>query len=147
MKQRQSRHEAQNGVLHEAFASQTLFLTTKLYLIFLPLSTARLFGFAFFGKSAVTGRKAAVCGEAAHSPLPEATAKTKPQVLSAAVPPKEESFPKPQRSPPLIIYRLPNRKNRLCGEQFSFGTESGRDRNYALRITHYAFSFITSSSF
>ena len=41
MKQRQSRHEAQNGVLHEAFASQTLFWTTKLYLIFLPLSTAK----------------------------------------------------------------------------------------------------------
>ncbi|MGN1195401.1 MAG: hypothetical protein ACI4SB_07945, partial [Acutalibacteraceae bacterium] len=41
--------------------------------------------------------KAAVCGEAAHLPLPQATANTKPQVLSAAVRPSDEACHKAAR--------------------------------------------------
>ncbi|MGN1195270.1 MAG: hypothetical protein ACI4SB_07285, partial [Acutalibacteraceae bacterium] len=41
--------------------------------------------------------QAAMCGEAARLPLPQATAKTKPQVLSAAVRPSDETFPKAAR--------------------------------------------------
>ena len=58
-----------------------------------------------------TGSKAPGCGEAAL--LPPQAAKTKPQVLAGAVPPWEEIRPKPQRFPPLIIYRLPDTKKPL----------------------------------
>ncbi|MGN1195523.1 MAG: hypothetical protein ACI4SB_08570, partial [Acutalibacteraceae bacterium] len=50
--------------------------------------------------------KAAVCGEAAHLPLPVATAKQNRKVLSAAVRPSDETCPKPPDLPSLIIYKL-----------------------------------------
>ena len=59
------------------------------------------------------------------------------KVLSAAVPPPDEAFPKPPGLPPLMIYRLP------YTEKFILRVESCRRYSVnprpQLRITHYEF--------
>ena len=61
-------------------------------------------------KILLTAPRAAVCGEAAHLPLPAAAAKQTRTGLPAAVLPSDESHPEAADLPSLIIDRLPAAK-------------------------------------
>ena len=60
--------------------------------------------------------KAAGCGEAAHLPLTQEAEKTKPQVLSAAVPPSDEFILETaQLTSAYKSTDFPIRTSRFCG--------------------------------